>query len=74
MNICSAEYFQRLDPFSDYGSVEEELQDKLNNKSINVQDLIDLLSGGYITVHQFIEAAQYAEALEKEEEWYNKHN
>lgn len=74
MNICSAEYFQRLDPFSDYGSVEEELQDKLDNKAINVQDLIDLLSGGYITVHQFIDAAQYAEALEKEEESYNNHN
>ena len=74
MNICSGEYFGRLDPFSNYGSVKEELQDKLDNKAINVQDLIDFLSDGYITVHQFIEAVQYAEALEEEEEYYDKHN
>lgn len=73
MNICSGEYFGRLDPFSNYGSVEEELQDKLNNKSINMQDLIDLLSDGYITVHQFIEAVRYADVLEKEEEYYDQH-
>lgn len=74
MNICSAEYFQRLDPFSEYPDVETELQDKLNNKVINKQDLVDFLSDGYITVHQFIEAVQYAEALEAEEEYYNKHD
>ena len=32
MNICSGEYFQRLDPFSEYPDVETELQDKLNTK------------------------------------------
>lgn len=74
MNICSAEYFQRLDPFSEYPDVETELQDKLNNKAINKQDLIDFLSDGYINIKQFIEAVQYAEALESEEEYYNKHN
>lgn len=73
MNICSGEYFGRLDPFSNYGSVEEELQDKLDNKAINMQDLIDFLSDGYITVHQFIEAVRYADVLEKEEEYYDQH-
>lgn len=73
MNICSAEYFQRLDPFSEYPDVETELQDKLDNKAINKQDLIDFLSDGYITVHQFIEAVRYADVLEKEEEYYDQH-
>lgn len=64
MNICSAEYFQRLDPFSEYPNVETELQDKLDNKAINKQDLIDFLSEGYINVKQFIEAVRYADVLE----------
>lgn len=68
MNICSAEYFQRLDPFSEYPDVETELQDKLNNKAINKQDLIDLLSEGYINVKQFIEAIRYADVLEEMED------
>lgn len=68
MNICSAEYFQRLDPFSNYPDVETELQDKLNNKAINKQDLIDFLSDGYINVKQFIEAVRYADALEEKED------
>lgn len=68
MNICSAEYFQRLDPFSDYPDVETELQDKLNNKAINKQDLIDFLSDGHITIKQFIEAVRYADALEEKED------
>lgn len=68
MNICSAEYFQRLDPFSEYLDVETELQDKLNNKAINKQDLIDFLSDGYINVKQFIEAVRYADVLEKKED------
>lgn len=51
MNICSAEYFGRLDPFSEYPDVETELQDKLNNKAINKQDLIDFLSDGYININ-----------------------
>lgn len=68
MNICSAEYFGRLDPFSNYLSVEEELQDKLDNKAINMQDLIDSLSDGYINVKQFIEAVRYAEVLEEKED------
>lgn len=67
MNICSAEYFQRLDPFSNYPDVETELQDKLNNKVINKQDLIDFLSDGYINVKQFIEAVKYADILEEKE-------
>ena len=68
MNICSAEYFQRLDPFSEYPDVETELQDKLNNKAINKQDLIDFLSDGYINMKQFIEAVRYADVLEKKED------
>jgi hypothetical protein len=68
MNICSAEYFQRLDPFSEYPDVETELQDKLNNKAINKQDLIDFLSDGYINVKQFIEAVRYADVLEEKED------
>lgn len=65
MNICSGEYFQRLDPFSEYPNVETELQDKLDNKAINKQDLIDFLSDGYINVKQFIEAVRYADVLEE---------
>lgn len=68
MNICSAEYFGRLDPFSEYPDVETELQDKLNNKAINKQDLIDFLSDGYINVKQFIEAIRYADVLEEKED------
>lgn len=68
MNICSDEYFQRLDPFSEYPNVETELQDKLNNKAINKQDLIDFLSDGYINVKQFIEAVRYADVLEEKED------
>nr|DAL96054.1 MAG TPA: hypothetical protein [Caudoviricetes sp.] len=68
MNICSAEYFQRLDPFSEYPNVETELQDKLDNKAINKQDLIDFLSEGYINVKQFIEAVRYADVLEEKED------
>ena len=68
MNICSAEYFPRLDPFSEYPDVETELQDKLNNKAINKQDLIDFLSDGYINVKQFIEAIRYADVLEEKED------
>lgn len=68
MNICSAEYFQRLDPFSEYPDVETELQDKLDNKAINKQDLIDFLSDGYINVKQFIEAVRYADVLEEKED------
>lgn len=68
MNICSAEYFGRLDPFSEYPDVETELQDKLNNKTINKQDLIDFLSDGYINVKQFIEAVRYADVLEEKED------
>lgn len=68
MNICSAEYFGRLDPFNEYPNVETELQDKLNNKAINKQDLIDFLSDGYINVKQFIEAVRYADVLEKKED------
>lgn len=68
MNICSAEYFGRLDPFSEYPNVETELQDKLNNKVINKQDLIDFLSDGYINVKQFIEAVRYADVLEEKED------
>lgn len=67
MNICSAGYFQRLNPFSEYPDVETELQDKLNNKAINKQDLIDFLSDGYINVKQFIEAVRYADVLEEKE-------
>lgn len=74
MNICSGEYFGRLDPFSDYPDVETELQNKLETKAINKQDLIDFLSEGYITIKQFIEAVQYADMLEAEEEYYNKHD
>ena len=68
MNICSAEYFQRLNPFSEYPDVETELQDKLDNKAINKQDLIDFLSDGYINVKQFIEAVRYADVLEEKED------
>lgn len=68
MNICSAEYFGRLDPFSEYPDVETELQDKLNNKAINKQDLIDFLSEGYINIKQFIETVRYADALEEKED------
>lgn len=68
MNICSAEYFQRLDPFSEYPDVETELQDKLNNKAINKQDLIDFLSDGYINIKQFIGAIRYADVLEEKED------
>lgn len=68
MNICSAEYFQRLDPFSEYPDIETELQDKLNNKAINKQDLIDFLSEGYINIKQFIEAVRYADVLEEKED------
>ena len=68
MNICSAEYFQRLDPFSEYPDVETELQDKLNKRAINKQDLIDFLSDGYINVKQFIEAVRYADVLEEKED------
>lgn len=68
MNICSAEYFQRLDPFSEYPNVETELQDKLNNKVINKQDLIDFLSEGYINIKQFIDAARYVDVLEEKED------
>lgn len=68
MNICSGEYFQRLDPFSEYPDVETELQDKLNNKAINKQDLIDFLSDGYITIKQFMEAVRYADILEEKED------
>lgn len=65
MNICSGEYFGRLDPFSEYPDVETELQDKLDNKAINKQDLINFLSDGYINVKQFIDAVRYADVLEK---------
>lgn len=68
MNICSAEYFGRLDLFSEYPDIETELQDKLNNKAINKQDLIDFLSDGYINVKQFIEAVRYADVLEEKED------
>lgn len=68
MNICSAEYFQRLDPFSEYLDIETELQDKLNNKAINKQDLIDFLSEGYINIKQFIKAVRYADVLEEKED------
>lgn len=68
MNICSAEYFGRLDPFSEYPDVETELQDKLNNKVINKQDLIDFLSVGYINIKQFINAVRYADVLEEKED------
>mgnify|MGYP000664196897 CR=1 FL=1 len=68
MNICSAEYFQRLDPFSGYPDVETELQDKLNKRAINKQDLVDFLSDGYINVKQFIEAVRYADVLEEKED------
>lgn len=68
MNISSAEYFGRLDPFSEYPDVETELQDKLNNKAINKQDLIDFLSEGYINIKQFIEAVRYADVLEEKED------
>lgn len=68
MNICSAEYFQRLDPFSEYPDVETELQDKLNKRAINKQDLVDFLSDGYINVKQFIEAVRYADVLEEKED------
>lgn len=68
MNICSGEYFGRLDPFSEYPDVETELQDKLNNKVINKQDLIDFLSDGYINVKQFIEAVRYADVLKQKED------
>lgn len=65
MNICSAEYFGRLDPFGEYPDIETELEDKLNNKAINKQDLIDFLSDGYINVKQFIDAVRYADVLEE---------
>lgn len=68
MNICSNEYFGRLDPFSEYPDVETELQDKLNNKAINKQDLIDFLSDGYINIKQFIEAVEYVDMLEEQED------
>lgn len=68
MNICSAEYFQRLDPFSEYPDVETELQDKLNKRAINKQDLVDFLSDRYINVKQFIEAVRYADVLEEKED------
>lgn len=68
MNICSAEYFGRLDPFSEYPDVETELQDKLNNKVINKQDLIDFLSDGYINIKQFINAVRHADVLEEKED------
>lgn len=68
MNICSAEYFGRLDPFSEYPDVETELQDKLNNKVINKQDLINFLSDGYINIKQFINAVRYADVLEEKED------
>lgn len=68
MNICSAEHFGRLDPFSEYPDVETELQDKLNNKVINKQDLIDFLSDGYINIKQFINAVRYADVLEEKED------
>lgn len=68
MNICSAEYFGRLDPFSEYPDVETELQDKLNNKVLNKQDLIDFLSDGYINIKQFINAVRYADVLEEKED------
>lgn len=68
MNICSAEYFGRLDPFSEYPDVETELQDKLNNKVINKQDLIDFLSDGHINIKQFINAVRYADVLEEKED------
>lgn len=68
MNICSAEYFQRLDPFSEYPDVETELQDKLNKRAINKQDLVDFLSDGYLNVKQFIEAVRYADVLEEKED------
>lgn len=68
MNICSAEYFGRLDPFSEYPDVETELQDKLNNKVINKQDLIDFLSDGYINIKQFINAVRYADVLDEKED------
>lgn len=68
MNVCSAEYFGRLDPFSEYPDVETELQDKLNNKVINKQDLIDFLSDGYINIKQFINAVRYADVLEEKED------
>lgn len=68
MNICSAEYFGRLDPFSEYPDVETELQDKLNNKVINKQDLIDFLSDGYINIKQFINAVRYADVLGEKED------
>lgn len=68
MNICSAEYFGRLDPFSEYPDVETELQDKLNNKVIKKQDLIDFLSDGYINIKQFINAVRYADVLEAKED------
>lgn len=68
MNTCSAEYFQRLDPFSEYPDVETELQDKLNKRAINKQDLVDFLSDGYINVKQFIESVRYADVLEEKED------
>ena len=68
MNICSGEYFGRLDLFSNYSTIEEELEDKINKKEINKQDLIDFLSEGYITVKQFIEAVKYVDVLKQEED------
>lgn len=68
MNICSGEYFGRLDPFSNYSTIEEELEDKINKKEINKQDLIDFLSEGYINVKQFIEAVRYVDVLEQKED------
>lgn len=68
MDVCSGEYFGRLDPFSEYSDVETELQDKLNKKEINKQDLIDFLSDGYINIKQFIEAVKYTDMLEEKEE------
>ena len=68
MNICSGEYFGRLDPFSNYSTIEEELEDKINKKEINKQDLIDFLSEGYINVKQFIEAIRYVDVLEQRED------
>lgn len=68
MNICSGEYFGRLDPFSNYSTIEEELEDKINKKEINKQDLIDFLGEGYINIKQFIEAVRYADILEEKED------
>lgn len=68
MNICSGEYFGRLDPFSNYSTIEEELEDKINKKEINKQDLVDFLSEGYINVKQFIEAVRYVDVLEQRED------